>query len=638
VNALSANRAWVVAFVAAMAVAIAVVVAQPIGSPWWTYADADATYTSSSLNLLVGLPTRYLDHPGLPIEELGTVAFGAEYLADRATGTKKTRHEFIDEKMLNLDRARPVFRGLAAAIYLLGAALSFLLLGRLFRHWVWGLTGALLWIGAPGLVAMSIQFRPDVALSVLILVFAYLVGRAMDTRSPWTFMLAGVTLGFATMVKMHAAGAVPALVLAALLRPSARDWSRRALPDLRAFLVARRLWLAAAAAVWLALAVVLNSIRQTFDWSARPVTLGVVVLALAVGGIAVAMLVPRLAGLGLAAFGFQAGLAIPISFNIPDGLQSLVEIRSGLSGGGVNTSIPLFSMPLHLLVESPLKEALFIFVLAGVAALVGIARRDPKPVVWFVGAAALGVMAAARLGALHYFAPAYVLSVPGALWLLRGRPALGVVAACVVVWYSAWPAWQKREAPERDAARFAALVAPGEAWLDTHLSPHEVALVPEYWPLADVRFFGLVRGWVAYTPPYPYRELEATRFGNLYAASHGYFPRYYLGPAADSVRGNKITIEAGTFVVQPVAPLVVRLLSGPGVDKPWNQPNAKYDVWTGYFIDRYKHYWAWEGQQVFNPPRRRYLAREHLWVDAFGDLWNAKGKHMGNRPDLRTAP
>jgi hypothetical protein len=366
--------------------------------------------------------------------------------------------------------------------------------------------------------------------------------------------------------------------------------------------------------------------------------LGVVVVALAAAGLAVAVVVPRLAGLGLAVLGFQLGLAIPISLNIPDGLQSLVQIRTGLAGGGVNSSIPRFSMPLHRLVESPLKEAFVVFIIAGVAALVGIVRRDPKPTVWFVGATGLGVMAAARLGALHYFAPAYILAVPGALWLFRGRRALGVLAACVLVWYAAWPAWQRREDPARDAARFAALVAPGQAWLDAHLRPKEIALVPESWPLADVLYFGLVQGWVAYTPPYPYHELEATRFGNHYAASHGYLPRYYLGPAADGLRGTRMTIDAGTFAVRPVAPLTVELLRGPGVDRPWNQPNARYDAWTGYFKDRYGQYWAWEGQQVISPPRRRYLAREHLWVDAFGDLWNVKGQHKGNRPELRTAP
>ena len=84
---------------------------------------------------------------------------------------------------------------------------------------------------------------------------------------------------------------------------------------------------------------------------------------------------------------------------VADGLRSLVNIRTGLAGGGINSSVPRFSMPLHQLLEPPLKQAFVVFLIAGVAALVGIARRDPKPAVWFVASAVLGVMAAARIGA-----------------------------------------------------------------------------------------------------------------------------------------------------------------------------------------------------------------------------------------------
>ncbi len=124
-------------------------------------------------------------------------------------------------------------------------------------------------------------------------------------------------------------------------------------------------------------------------------------------------------------------------------------------------------MPLHQLVEPPLKQAFIVFCFAGVAALVGVAARDPKPVICFLGAAGLGVMAAARLGALHYFAPAYVLSVPAAIWLFRRRQVAGVVAAVLLVVvlgvaFVAPPAQAKNEAD-----RFAAQVAPGEAWVCT---------------------------------------------------------------------------------------------------------------------------------------------------------------------------
>jgi hypothetical protein len=54
------------ALAATLAVALAIVVAQPVRSLWWTYADADATYTAASLNLLLGaarLNYRIVDVP-----------------------------------------------------------------------------------------------------------------------------------------------------------------------------------------------------------------------------------------------------------------------------------------------------------------------------------------------------------------------------------------------------------------------------------------------------------------------------------------------------------------------------------------------------------------------------------------------
>lgn len=629
----------VAAFVAAIAVSIGILAAQPMRSPWWTYADADAAYTGSSLNLLLGVRLRYIEHPGLPLEELGTVAFGAEYLAKRLTGTTKSRHAFVDEQMLHLDRARPVFRGLAIAIYLLGAALSFVLLARMFRHWAWGFAGALLWIAAPGLAAMSIQFRPDVGLAVLILGFAYLIGRALDSRTPWYFLFAGVVLGFATMLKLHAAGAVPALVLAGLWRPPPRESLSMMRVRARAFLARRRLAVAATSALCLAVALALNVIRAPFDLTSTQVTLGLAVAVLGILSVTLALLVRPLAGVGLGVAGFTLGLAIPVAFDIADGLQALVNIRAGLTGGGINKGVPAFVMPLHQLVEDPLKEPFVVFIIAGVAAVIGLVRREPKPVVWFVGAAVLGVMAVARIGAPHYFAPAYILAVLGALWLLRERREIGVLAACILVAYAAWPTWQHRHGPAQEAAKFAALVAPAKAYLAAHERPSEIAFVNSYWPFADSRYFELVEYYVTYTPAYPYKELTGSRYGGLFAGSRGLQPRYFVGPQVEGMTDrHKLTIELGTYTARRVAPLVAELLHGPAVDRPWNQPTAHYDPWTGYFKDPLGHYWALPGQQMVAPARRRYLAHEHVWVDAFGDLWTAKGKHVGNRPELRTAP
>ena len=87
-------------------------------SPWWTYADADASYTASALNLCSGdeatvrRPSRPAAHRGVAL------AFGRrrarwtrEPLARRAAALRR-------RTLLDLDRARWLFRGFAALLYL----------------------------------------------------------------------------------------------------------------------------------------------------------------------------------------------------------------------------------------------------------------------------------------------------------------------------------------------------------------------------------------------------------------------------------------------------------------------------------------------------------------------------------------
>ena len=109
----------------------------------------------------------------------------------------------------DLDGSRWLFRGIAIAFYLLGAALAFVFAARLFGHWSWGFANGLLWVAAPGLVAMSIQLRPDVLLAVLCLVFAFAIARAVERRSVLWFAAAAATVGLATMVKIHALALLP---------------------------------------------------------------------------------------------------------------------------------------------------------------------------------------------------------------------------------------------------------------------------------------------------------------------------------------------------------------------------------------------------------------------------------------------
>jgi hypothetical protein len=143
------RRAAVVAFAVALALAALIVAAQPLRSPWWTYADADASYTGAALNLVAGYPAQVVDHPGLPLTEATALVFGADALL-RGHVSHADREAYVDTRLLDLDRTRTVFRGLAALLYLAGAALAFLLIARLFGHWTWGLAGSLLWLATSG--------------------------------------------------------------------------------------------------------------------------------------------------------------------------------------------------------------------------------------------------------------------------------------------------------------------------------------------------------------------------------------------------------------------------------------------------------------------------------------------------------
>ena len=223
------SQRWAaLAAAAVVAVAVLILVAQPIRSPWWTYADADASYTASALNLVLGEDVTFVDHPGLPLTEALAITFGVETLLEEGSLSKSARLAFVDRSLLDLDGTRWAFRGFSALVYLLGALLSFLFAARLFGHWTWGLAAGLLWAAAPGLTAMSIQLRPDVPLAVLTLVFGFTVARAVERRSPEWYAAAAATVGFATMVKLHALALLPALVVAALWKPADAETRRRA--------------------------------------------------------------------------------------------------------------------------------------------------------------------------------------------------------------------------------------------------------------------------------------------------------------------------------------------------------------------------------------------------------------------------
>jgi hypothetical protein len=578
-GSLAAGRAAaVLALAATLALSLVIVGSQPVRSPWWTYADADATYTAASLNLLLGEPLRYLDHPGLPLEQVGAGVFAVGEAFERLAGDTASTRAYVDSLLLDLDRTRPVFRGLAVAGYLAGAVLAFFLLARMFGHWGWGLAGGLAWVAAPGLAAMSIQFRPDVLLAVGCLVFAYLVGRAVETRSPMLFAAAAFALGVTTMVKLHAAALLPALALAAVWRRPPGGWWGDFRGAFARGVRRHRAWLLPLVGVLALLALLLNARRLPWETTSEQLVAVLVPLLVVGDFLGLAWLAQKLDApravrrvldpfWGFVATAYLAGLAVPVVLSVPDGMQATVAIEKGLTGQGINEAVEPFSAPLDQLTHFPLRQATFVFVLCGIGALVGLRRREPAPVVWFVGAAVLGVFAEARLAAIHYFAPAFVVALFGALWLVR-RARLGVpLLAAALVAYLVLPQLENRRSLAYDAS-LEATVAPSLRALEERLQPGEIAVTPSYWPHPDTRYFGVVEPYVAYTPEYPYRFVPDSARAPELAEDRGLRLRYYTGPLARGLAGEQelMLTEIGPYRVRPVGgvPDAVELLSGPG--------------------------------------------------------------------------
>ena len=565
-----------------------VVARQPLGSPWWTYADPDATYAASSLNLLLGEHTHYFGHPGLPEQELLAVTFGAQRVL---AGSESTR-AFADERLLNLDRTRPVVRAWAIAFFLLGALLTFVVTWRVLGHWRWGLLGGLLWVAAPDFAAGSIQIRPDVLLSLLALAVVYLVVRAAEQRSALRYLGAAALLGLALTVKLHAVGLLVPLALAAALRPPPRGWWRESRTVAGRFLARRSRPLAIAAVGWLVLVVVLNRDRVPFSPTREELTLVLGLPALLGAWLAVAAAASRRLHVraldpfypALAA-AIAGGIAVPMTLFLDDGFELVVHMREGLTGGGANEGIPLFTLAWSTFEAFPLRQAVVLFTLAGIAAVVGLSRRTLSPALWFAAAATMGVMAAARLGATRYFEPAYVLSIVPALWLFATRRAVTApVAAAIVTAFVVWPSLHRAHEPALLAEAEQDYSAAVDGTARDLLAEHDVALVADYAPVADARYWGVVQNFVAYTPPYPYRFLPD--YAPALAWAGGRRIHYYLGPAAVSLAGEgPLALGSGTWYAVPLperaAPQfgVVELLSPPG------HPEARYDASDGTFKD-----------------------------------------------------
>jgi hypothetical protein len=512
------------------AVAGTIVFSQPLGAPWWLYADADATYVGSSLELASNDHARYVDHPGLPIQEALAVTFDAEWLATKALhGTSHAA--FMRHRLLHLDRTRGTFRSFAVAFYLAGALLACWLVARMLRSWWWGMAAGVLWIGMPAGALDAIQIRPETLLSLLCLVVMFCLTRAFELRSARWYGWAGIALGFAVVVKLHALGLVVPLAVAALLAPPAPGWRGELGERARAFVGRHRVLVGVVVTLWLLLAVRYTAPHFPFRGASKS---GVAFAVLLIVVFAVHTVLalraersgsPRMRRLldpfhSFVLGAILLGLAVPISIVVDDGIRALGATRATLSGGGVNAGVKPFALSGIDFGAWPLREALLVFVVAGVAAAYGLWKRELVPVLWFLGAAVLAVMASARLGVTRYYAPPFVVSIPPALWLLKRLRAPGVVAATALVLVVAAPQLQHRtdqaDAARQDERVAAALLA------RTHLAPGQVALVTPGGASADACYFAVVQPYLGDHPVYPYRALPAlSSQATDYAAAHG---------------------------------------------------------------------------------------------------------------------
>jgi hypothetical protein len=560
------RRLDLLAFAVVIAVAAVLVAAQPVTDPWWVYADADATYSASALNIISGGHSHFFDHPGLPEQELLALTFGAVSLSHGGP-----THSWAASEMTHLDRARPVFRGWAILFFVGGAGLAYLLLRRLLGHWTWGLAGGLLWGAIPDL-SDAIQIRPDVLLSALVLVVGFFIVRGWERRSATMYALAALVAGFALMTKLHAVAVLPALVLATVLaRPSPGWW-----PKLRADVARRRIGIAIAAAIWLAFFVLLNWNRFTISVrNAHPKLLAALVLVVAAYAIVTALRPNRFFDPLYLALGgaFVVGMAIPLLLVLSDSPRALIETFDTLIGRNINAGITPFGHSATEYFKFPLLEAEIVVALAGIAAFVGARRRTAWPGLWFASSAVAFLLAALRLGNLRYYDPAFVLAIPAALWLFRrtGSAAapwpVWIVVAAVVV-----PTFVHMRDPAHAAQRDERVARASTRLEDRLLKPNEVALVSAYtYPGPDARWFELIQLYVPKTPPYPYRFIPADARAIASAAAEGKHVAYFVGPEALAItKPQKLTLMSGTYYAVPVPHAregivgAVRLRSGPG--------------------------------------------------------------------------
>ena len=558
------RRGPVAGAVVALAAAALLVALQPVRESWWHWADPDGAYVGNSMNILVGNHTYYLDHPGLPTQDALAIAFGAQYLAKKASGSADSRQAFVDEQLLDLDGTRPIYRSWAIALFLASTLVAYLAIGRLLGHWTWGLAGALLFVTAPGLGPISFILRPDAAVAALCVAIGYFLVTAFDRRSALRYTAAALVLGFAMTWKLTAIGMVVPLAVAAIWRVPEPGWFREVARSLATRARRHAVWLVPLAVVWLVLCIVFNRERlpivQTDDQRAILLTGATFLLGYAGFAFVVERFrIPwadRIFRLFYAwlLVAFVAGLALPATLILDDGIQMLVAMKETLTGSRVNEGIePFENFTLDALRRYPLSAAVAVIGLGLAGGVLALVRRTYWPFLLALGSLVLATMAAARYSYDYYYAPAFAVAIPAALWIFRRREGSAVpfyvwipVAGLLAWTVSEVQSWEQRQEQEIDAA---AQVAASEV-----LKPGEVVLVNDYYfPIEDVRYNSLVDGFVDHVPEYPYRFLNRPQT----AAERGLTPAYVAGATGElPAPGATASVDiagVGPFVVEGTA-------------------------------------------------------------------------------------
>jgi predicted membrane protein len=561
IRSLAGAKARAQSFAPLLAVLVAAgafVLAQPVGSPWWLWADNDGMYSASALNIASGVNTRYFDHPGLPEQEVLALTFAAVSLPDGGPTRSWTTSE-----MTHLDRARPVFRGWAIAIFIGGALLMYEVLRRFLGHWTWGLAGGLLWLAQPDLSGV-LQVRPDILVAVLGLLAVATLVRAYEHRSAIGYAAAAAIVGVSMMTKLQGGALLLALVLAAALGHPQEGWWPRTRNAIGEFGRRHLLALTLAVIAWVALFVFFNrgrfSVETRHSYGLAVAIAGFVALDYVLATIIVQGL-PRhrlLRGVFdplyvVIGTGLLVGLLLPLSFVLHGSVYVLGQTIDGLRGGGINAGIKPFAVPATRYIHYPLLETMVVAVVAGVAAIIGIRRRDARPVLWFAAAAPATILAAARLAEWRYFALGYATAIPAALWLFRRRTAVvAPVAVWVLVAAVLVPTLVHVRDPADAARREEGYARAVTRLADRVLGPNDVAILPDYAPNSDVRW-SLVEKYVNSPPRIRYRFVSAGATSLEPYLMEGQRVRAFIAPGAQWItKPETITTASGTYHVRPI--------------------------------------------------------------------------------------